>query len=263
MVITLSANTTTTLTIVATDGAGNQSTATRYVYYDSAVPSLTVSAPAGTSSTNPTYYQSDSTVSYTVSGTVSDASGIKSVTINGSVANISGNNWSKSLSLATNTTHTITVIATDNADRTTTITRYIRVTPKISLSTSLASFGGNGAAQMFDAINSNAVSKATKAGDISIAVNAITIGRACTLTIKMVDKFQTNPGGTIGFSVYKNGSYYNKKTESVPDAYRTEITYTYTGTFAAGDVLRIYYTMEGSTKRDYEIQSASLTITES
>ena len=128
LVITLSANTTTTLTIVATDGAGNQSTATRYVYYDSSAPSLNVSAPAGTSSSSPTYYQSDSTVSYTVSGTVSDnASGIKSVTVNGSAASISGNNWSKALSLATNTTHTITIVAIDGVDRTTTITRYIRI----------------------------------------------------------------------------------------------------------------------------------------
>ncbi len=125
--ISLTANTTTTVTVVATDNAGRTTTVTRYVRYDSAAPSLAVTAPTGTSSGAPTYYQSDAAVSYTVSGTVSDASGIKSVTVNGSAASVSSGKWTKALSLATNTTHTITVVATDNAGRTATVTRYIRV----------------------------------------------------------------------------------------------------------------------------------------
>ena len=125
--ISLTANTTTTVTVVATDNAGRTTTVTRYVRYDSAAPSLAVTAPTGTSSGAPTYYQSDAAVSYTVSGTVSDASGIKSVTVNGAAASVSSGKWTKALSLATNTTHTITVVATDNAGRTATVTRYIRV----------------------------------------------------------------------------------------------------------------------------------------
>lgn len=127
--ITLAANTTTTISVYAVDNAGNQTaTVVRYVRYDSAAPSLSVTAPTGTSSGAPTYVQSDGAASYTVSGTVSDASGLRSVTVNGQAATISGNSWSRSLTgLATNTTHTITVVATDNAGRTTTVTRYLRV----------------------------------------------------------------------------------------------------------------------------------------
>ena len=127
--ITLAANTTTTISVYAVDNAGNQTaTVVRYVRYDSAAPSLSVTAPTGTSSGAPTYVQSDGAASYTVRGTVSDASGLRSVTVNGQAATISGNSWSRSLTgLATNTTHTITVVATDNAGRTTTVTRYLRV----------------------------------------------------------------------------------------------------------------------------------------
>ena len=126
--ITLTANATTTITVVATDKAGRTTSVTRYVRYDSAAPALSVTAPTGTSSGAPTYVQSDGAASYTVSGMVSDASGLRSVTVNGGAATVSGNSWSRTLTgLATNTTHTITVVATDNAGRTTTVTRYLRV----------------------------------------------------------------------------------------------------------------------------------------
>ena len=99
----------------------------RSIYYDAAAPALSVSAPAGTSAAAPTYVQSDAAMNYTVSGTASDATGIRSVTVNGAAASVSGNNWSRTLSLATNTTHTITVVATDGVGRTTTVNRYLRV----------------------------------------------------------------------------------------------------------------------------------------
>ena len=126
--ISLSKDTSKKIEVYAVDRAGNKTdTITRYVQYDSGAPTLTVTAPTGTSSSSPTYVQSDSAYSYTVSGTVSDASGIKSITVNGQEATISGNSWSKTLSLATNTTHTITVVATDNAGRTTTVNRYLHI----------------------------------------------------------------------------------------------------------------------------------------
>ena len=120
--VSLSANSSTKIEVCAVDNAGNQtSTITRYVMYDSAVPSLSVSAPSGTSSGSPTYSVG---TSYTVSGTVSDASGIKSVTVNGSAASISGSSFSKALTLSVGL-NTITIVATDNAGRTTTATRYV------------------------------------------------------------------------------------------------------------------------------------------
>ena len=83
--------------------------------------------PTGTSSSSPTYYQSDSTASYTVSGTASDDSGISKVTVNGNVAELNGSSFNFTLSLATNTTHTITVVVTDGAGNQNTITRYVRI----------------------------------------------------------------------------------------------------------------------------------------
>ena len=126
--IALTANATATVQVYAVDKAGNRTaTVTRYVRYDSAAPSLAVSAPSGTSAAAPAYVQSDAAMNYTVSGTVSDASGIKSVTVNGYAATVAANGaWSRVLSLATNTTHTIQVVATDNAGRTTTVNRYLR-----------------------------------------------------------------------------------------------------------------------------------------
>lgn len=127
--ITIAANTTVAVQVYAVDKAGNRTaTITRYVRYDSAAPALAVTAPAGTSAAAPTYVQSDAAMNYTVSGTVSDASGIKSVTVNGYAATVNANGtWSRVLSLATNTTHTIKVVATDKAGRTTTVNRYLRV----------------------------------------------------------------------------------------------------------------------------------------
>ena len=97
--------------------------------YDSTAPSLTVDI-AGTSSNSPTYVQSDSALDYTVTGTVSDAdSGVKSVTANGVAATINADGtWRAVLpGLATNTTHTITVTAVDNAGNEVTVNRYLRV----------------------------------------------------------------------------------------------------------------------------------------
>ena len=79
--ITLTANATATISVYAVDNAGNQTaTAVRYVRYDSAAPSLSVTVPTGASSGAPTYVQSDGAASYTARGTASDASGLRSVT---------------------------------------------------------------------------------------------------------------------------------------------------------------------------------------
>ena len=99
-----------------------------YISYDSAPPELSVGAPAGTSASNPTLLTSTTNVSYEVTGTVVDyGSGINSVSVNGQPATISGTNWSCTLTLATNTNHTIKVVATDKAGFTTTVTRYLTI----------------------------------------------------------------------------------------------------------------------------------------
>lgn len=93
--------------------------------YDNVIPVLNITFPGG----SPAYYQSDTAVDITVTGTATDAdSGVKAVTVNGVTATISGTSWSARLTgLATNTTHTITVKAEDNAGNVATITRSLRV----------------------------------------------------------------------------------------------------------------------------------------
>jgi len=93
--------------------------------YDNVIPVLNITFPGG----SPAYYQSDTAADITVTGTATDAdSGVKAVTVNGVTATISGTSWSARLTgLATNTTHTITVKAEDNAGNVATITRSLRV----------------------------------------------------------------------------------------------------------------------------------------
>ena len=119
--MTLTANTSTAITIVATDNAGRTATVTRYVHYDTVNPTISVSAPTGTSTSSPSFVVG---TSITVSGTISDAAGIKSVTVNGSAATISGNSFSKTITGSVGL-NTITIVATDNSGRTTTATRYV------------------------------------------------------------------------------------------------------------------------------------------
>lgn len=120
--LTLESDITTEITIIATDILDNTTTEKRYVVYNSAAPTLTVSAPTGTTSSSPT---STNSASYTVTGTVSDANGIKSLTVNGTAVTVSNGSFSQSITLTANTVTTVTVVATDNYGRTTTVTRYV------------------------------------------------------------------------------------------------------------------------------------------
>lgn len=182
--VSLSANSSTKIEVYAVDKAGNRtSTITRYAFYDSAVPSLTVSAPAGTSSSSPTTVQSDSTYSYTVKGTVSDGAGIKSVTVNGQAATISGNNWSKKLSLATNTTHTITVVATDIAGRTTTMTRYVRINRITNVGDTITAKDSTSRACNYK-YTAAVLSRTSSSGSgLTVSNGNIKVAGACTISI--------------------------------------------------------------------------------
>jgi hypothetical protein len=96
--------------------------------YDNIKPVLKITAPVGMTAAAPTYVQSDVDIEYTVTGTVTDAeSGIASVVVNDVVADIDGDVFSAKLQLATNTTHKILVVATDNAGNTNAAARYVRV----------------------------------------------------------------------------------------------------------------------------------------
>lgn len=96
-------------------------------YTDNEGPSLVVNFPSGSSASSPTYYQADAATNYTVSGIVTDAGGVASVTVNGAAATINGDAWSCVLNFATNTTHTVTVVAKDMEGNATTVVKYLRV----------------------------------------------------------------------------------------------------------------------------------------
>lgn len=131
--LTLTANVLTTLDIVATDTSGNQTSITEYVFYDNTAPTLTFSQTLSTSSRCGTYVYvaSGGRTNYTFSGTASDASGIKSVTINGTEATIVDGNWSLTRTFSGTSSKALAIrfIVTDNAGLTRTYTRYIHYGP--------------------------------------------------------------------------------------------------------------------------------------
>lgn len=108
-----------TITVDATDNDGNAATQKSASFTtDTVAPTLNVSSPADKLVTNNS--------SLTVSGTTSDAtSKIKSITVNGSAATVnSDGSWSKTITLSSGS-NTITIVATDNAGKTTTVTRTV------------------------------------------------------------------------------------------------------------------------------------------
>lgn len=114
-----------TITIDVDDLDGNSAdTASSTITVDTVAPSLTVSSPAAGLETNST--------ALTVSGTTDDTTS-KPVTVTvslngtdqGSVTVNNDGTFSKSVTLAEQTTNTIVVVATDAAGKTTTVTRQV------------------------------------------------------------------------------------------------------------------------------------------
>jgi RHS repeat-associated protein len=115
-----------TITIVATDAAGNTTTVTRTITRDTIPPTLTISSPSDSTVTNQNAVQ--------ISGTVSDSTSV-TLTANGQNVTVSNGTFSTSVSL-TEGISTITIVATDAAGNTTTINRIIgmyTITPVITI----------------------------------------------------------------------------------------------------------------------------------
>jgi Glucodextranase, domain B/Carboxypeptidase regulatory-like domain len=120
---------TNTITLDAADCEGNAAHQSLKVIYQSA-PNLVVTTPANNSATNQ--------LTVPLSGTVSSESGIASVTANGQPMTISGTSWSGSLTFAGEGAKTITVIATDQLNRTTTVNVNVIVdqtVPELTITT--------------------------------------------------------------------------------------------------------------------------------
>jgi hypothetical protein len=115
------------ITVIATDNSSNMNTASQVVY--AVYNSTTNSTPPDTTPptlavTSPGNYQVFTNSAITVTGSATDASGIKGVTVNGVVASVNGSNWSAPCSLAPGT-NAITVIATDNSSNMNTASQVV------------------------------------------------------------------------------------------------------------------------------------------
>jgi RHS repeat-associated protein len=106
-----------TITIVATDATGNQTTVTRSVTRDSIPPTLIVTTPTDSTITNQT--------NITLSGTVTDVSAT-TLTVNDSPVQVGTNGSFNSQLALVEGSNTITVVATDAAGNKTTVTRTVR-----------------------------------------------------------------------------------------------------------------------------------------
>lgn len=112
-----------TLTAVATDTSDNSATVTRQVTYtppDTTPPTVSVDSPSEGA------VVTGSPV--TVSGTVSDDTGVASVTVNGVTATIDGAGFTVQVPVSAGG-NTLTVVARDTSDNSTTVTRQITYTP--------------------------------------------------------------------------------------------------------------------------------------
>jgi hypothetical protein len=116
-----------TLSVVATDAAGNQAQAARDVVRDSAAPALAIAEPAEGFATNAT--------SIIVTGTLSDAT-VTSVRVNDVPAEISNGSFTANVPLAVEGTNTLRAVATDAAGNQTAATRLVTrdtVAPALTL----------------------------------------------------------------------------------------------------------------------------------
>jgi RHS repeat-associated protein len=105
-----------TITIVATDAAGNKTTVTKTVRLDTVPPELTVIEPSDNFVTNDT--------SITVWGTITDSTG-ETVTVNGLNVPVDPDTFRTTVHLFEGT-NAITIIATDGAGNTTTVSKSVR-----------------------------------------------------------------------------------------------------------------------------------------
>lgn len=104
------------ITVIATDGATNATSATRTVTQDKLAPTITITAPANGTTTN------DASVA--VTGTIVDSTAV-TATINGQALTLGGNGaFSTTVNLVAGS-NTITIAATDAANNSATATRTV------------------------------------------------------------------------------------------------------------------------------------------
>jgi hypothetical protein len=111
-----------TVTLIVSGSVGSSTNIrTSYIVATNAAPDTT---PPLLTVLSPVNYQTFTNAATTVTGTASDASGIRSVTVSGGSASVLGTNWSAAFTLVSGT-NTITVIATDNSANMNTATQVV------------------------------------------------------------------------------------------------------------------------------------------
>ncbi|WP_298268831.1 Ig-like domain-containing protein [Geobacter sp.] len=156
------ANGATTITVAASDLAGNITTDTRSVTFDSTVPGMSIAAPADGVQTRTPVIE--------LSGTVAANT---TVTVNGAAALMNGTSWSKRVNLVPGL-NTVTVTATDLSGKVATLKRsvlYDAALPQLAI----AAPAEDGAT----AVNSLAVSGNTETG---VTVTATVNGKPLPVT---------------------------------------------------------------------------------
>lgn len=258
--------------IICADGLISQVWAgpTLVYQYDNVKPVLAITAPTGMSAAAPTYVQSDTAVSYTVTGTVTDAeSGVKSVTVNDVPAEVADDgSWSATLTdLATNTTHQITVVAEDNAGNVNTVNRYLCIEPRASATyTSLWKEIQQESSNA--ALNMPLTNWGSKelAGPLQDSSGSIEVLRSCTLSISLTANLQvsgTNGSREYYLRILQNGSVVAQTKQVMSNGYNTPVTVTYNGPFAAGDIIscdvNTYWTDANSTLKVHNTNTWTVT----
>jgi len=188
-------------------GLGGSDTTNRLSYIsvtaDITAPELQIDTP--------TEYEVFTNANITVTGVASDASGIGSVTVNGSAASLAATNWSKSFLLALGT-NTITVIATDgsaNLNTTTQTVHAIFVRPSNSVPQIIAELAVTNALLQTGAVAVVAVDETNTLAVTATDADRDTLtyqwtfgdGQSTNTLLRIVDHVYTNDCGPYAASV--------------------------------------------------------------
>jgi hypothetical protein len=166
-----------TITVVATDQAGNKTTNSRTVTYDPTAPVLTISAPADNSTSVQSFI--------TVSGTVNENSTV-AVSINGGTAQsatMTGTGFTASVNLVSGI-NTIDITATDQAGNTTSAKRTVTYSAPES--------------QLTLAVTNPAQDVTTRNPDMTIRGMVTDAAGAVTVTVKVNSRTYTPHVGATG-----------------------------------------------------------------
>ena len=210
------------LTVVATDMAGNSTSATQAINVtyasvpDTTSPSLSVSASSSTVSLN----NSTTSRSITFSATATDAGGISSVTMNNGASQYSSGGstyyFTKTFNFNDygfgNTDVTFTATAIDNAGNTSTDSTTVRVTKSDTQAPSISSFTGPSS---LNVSSSNQTATYAVTATDNRGINSISVGSASFSSVSGSTYYFTE---TFATSSYGFGTTSRTRTATVTDA---------------------------------------------